>query len=49
LTLTCMTPVNGSHCGRCSKCGERQHAFREAGIIDPVVYATIPFARERRM
>lgn len=40
LTLTCMTPMNGVHCGRCSKCGERQHAFREAGIADPAVYAT---------
>ncbi len=40
LTLTCMTPVRGSHCGRCSKCGERQQAFLEAGIVDPVEYAT---------
>jgi 7-cyano-7-deazaguanine synthase len=35
LTLSCMQPVDGSHCGRCSKCRERQDAFREVGIRDP--------------
>jgi 7-cyano-7-deazaguanine synthase len=39
LTLTCMTPVNGMHCGRCGKCGERIQAFREAKIDDPTEYA----------
>ena len=48
LTLTCMTPVSGGHCGRCNKCGERQQAFREAGIVDPVVYATSQIDSERR-
>ena len=48
LTLTCMTPVSGGHCGRCSKCGERQLAFREAGIVDPVIYATNQIDSERR-
>jgi 7-cyano-7-deazaguanine synthase len=38
LTLTCMAPAAGSHCGRCNKCGERRHAFRESGIADPTVY-----------
>ncbi len=40
LTLTCMTPVRGGHCGRCSKCGERQQAYVDAGIDDPTVYKT---------
>ena len=40
LTLSCMQPVEGMHCGRCSKCRERLHAFRAAGIQDPAAYAT---------
>jgi 7-cyano-7-deazaguanine synthase len=39
LTLSCMQPSGGSHCGRCSKCRERRDAFREAGIVDPAHYA----------
>ena len=35
LTLSCMQPKNGRHCGRCSKCRERIEAFREAGEADP--------------
>ena len=42
LTLSCMQPVNGSHCGRCSKCRERLDAFREAGVRDPASYAMAP-------
>ena len=38
LTLTCLTPVNGGHCGECSKCGERQEAFQDARISDPTEY-----------
>lgn len=37
LTLSCMQPVGGQHCGRCSKCRERSHAFAEAGLTDPAV------------
>ena len=48
LTLTCMTPVSGGHCGKCSKCGERQQAFRDAGIADPVVYAMSQIDSERQ-
>lgn len=42
LTLSCMQPVEGLHCGRCSKCRERRDAFREAGIDDPTRYAERP-------
>lgn len=35
LTLSCMQPVSGEHCGRCSKCRERKDAFTEAGMTDP--------------
>jgi 7-cyano-7-deazaguanine synthase len=42
LTLSCMQPVNGQHCGRCSKCRERRDAFREAGVEDPTPYAVAP-------
>jgi 7-cyano-7-deazaguanine synthase len=38
LTLSCMNPRDGRHCGRCSKCRERQVGFREAGITDPTEY-----------
>ena len=38
LTLSCMQPVNGLHCGRCSKCRERRDAFVEAGVEDPTDY-----------
>ncbi|MGH9408295.1 MAG: 7-cyano-7-deazaguanine synthase, partial [Vicinamibacterales bacterium] len=31
LTLSCMQPADGLHCGRCSKCRERRDAFRAAG------------------
>jgi 7-cyano-7-deazaguanine synthase len=42
LTLSCMQPEDGRHCGRCSKCRERRDAFREAGIADPTDYAAVP-------
>ncbi len=38
-TLSCIRPNAGRHCGRCSKCHERQVGFREAGIEDPTEYA----------
>lgn len=38
LTLSCMQPQNGVHCGRCSKCRERRDGFREAGVEDPTKY-----------
>jgi 7-cyano-7-deazaguanine synthase len=42
LTLSCMQPESGKHCGRCSKCRERRDAFHEAGIEDPTIYAAAP-------
>ena len=39
LTLTCMAPAAGKHCGRCNKCGERRKAFRASGIADHTVYS----------
>jgi 7-cyano-7-deazaguanine synthase len=42
LTLSCMNPRNGLHCGECSKCRERRDAFREAGIDDTTRYAQQP-------
>ena len=39
LTLSCMQPVDGIHCGRCSKCRERLDAFRAARLVDPGAYA----------
>src|SRR5688572_5834800 len=42
LTLSCMQPVDGMHCGRCSKCRERRDGFLEAGVADPTSYRTQP-------
>jgi 7-cyano-7-deazaguanine synthase len=42
LTLSCMNPQQGEHCGRCSKCRERRDAFADAGVEDPTRYATAP-------
>jgi len=42
LTLSCMQPRRGNHCGRCSKCRERRDAFRHAGVSDPTRYAVAP-------
>ena len=42
LTLSCMQPRDGMHCGQCSKCRERRDAFRTAGIDDPTDYRTRP-------
>jgi 7-cyano-7-deazaguanine synthase len=42
LTLSCMQPRDGLHCGRCSKCRERRDAFADAGVEDPTHYARKP-------
>jgi 7-cyano-7-deazaguanine synthase len=41
-TFSCIRPANGGHCGKCSKCYERQVGFRDAGIADPTHYAEKP-------
>lgn len=48
LTLSCMNPQEGQHCGECSKCGERHDAFVEAGIPDPTTYRTTANLGHRR-
>jgi len=42
LTLSCMNPQQGQHCGECSKCRERRDAFHDAGVADSTIYATTP-------
>ncbi len=42
LTLSCMNPQNGLHCGQCSKCRERRDGFADAGVSDATAYATVP-------
>jgi len=42
LTLSCMNPQHGRHCGQCSKCRERRDAFIAAGIADPTPYVVAP-------
>lgn len=41
-TLSCMSPSEEQHCGRCSKCRERRDAFISAGATDRTAYATPP-------
>jgi 7-cyano-7-deazaguanine synthase len=38
-TFSCLSPVDGLHCGRCNKCEERQVAFRRIGGEDHTRYA----------
>ena len=42
LTLSCMEPMDGLHCGRCSKCRERRDGFLDAGVADPTRYREPP-------
>ena len=41
LTFSCAQSVEKYHCGRCTKCAERQRGFREAGVPDPTIYVEI--------
>ena len=38
-TFSCIRPAGTLHCGRCSKCHERQQGFQAAGMTDPTKYA----------
>lgn len=40
LTFSCISPVNGLHCGRCNKCAERAAAFKHLSTGDPTRYAS---------
>lgn len=42
ISLSCMNPQDGMHCGLCSKCRERRDAFAEAGVEDRTGYANAP-------
>jgi 7-cyano-7-deazaguanine synthase len=44
LTFSCLAPVDGRHCGRCNKCGERKQGFRDVGIVDRTLYAAVDSA-----
>jgi len=39
LSLTCLAPRAGKHCGVCNKCRERQIAYKAAGVPDRTIYA----------
>lgn len=38
LSLTCMAPKGGRHCGQCNKCNERQMGYKAAGMPDRTSY-----------
>lgn len=42
LTFSCAHPAGRRHCGRCTKCAERQHGFAAARVRDPTRYAVLP-------
>jgi len=37
-TLSCMSPIDGRHCGVCGKCAERGRSFLTAKVPDPTDY-----------
>lgn len=41
-TFSCISPIDGIHCGRCNKCAERQQAFKQAEMPDPTRYRFTP-------
>lgn len=42
LTLSCLAPDAGRHCGDCNKCRERVEAFAAAGVADATAYVQPP-------
>lgn len=41
LTFSCINPRDNIHCGVCSKCAERIHAFQKSGIEDKTPYKQV--------
>ena len=41
LSMSCMNPQGDRHCGECSKCRERQDAFKDAHVPDKTDYAKV--------
>jgi len=39
LSLSCIHPIDGRHCGVCNKCAERRKGFLDAGVPDRTRYA----------
>jgi 7-cyano-7-deazaguanine synthase len=42
LTLSCLSPKDGAHCGACGKCRERHEAFIASGVDDRTRYDKLP-------
>lgn len=40
LTMSCIAPSGGIHCGQCNKCAERQAAFAQVEMEDRTVYTS---------
>ena len=38
MSFSCVSPVDGEHCGRCLKCVKKKAAFLEAQVADPTRY-----------
>ncbi|MFO0790198.1 MAG: 7-cyano-7-deazaguanine synthase [Pirellulales bacterium] len=49
LTFSCLSPIEGQHCGRCNKCAERRRGFAETGIEDRTRYYAGPAATPSTM
>jgi 7-cyano-7-deazaguanine synthase len=46
LTHSCYDPTSeGTSCGQCDSCLLRLKGFAEAGVVDPIVYRTVPLMR----
>jgi 7-cyano-7-deazaguanine synthase len=39
MSFSCVSPVNGGHCGTCIKCRKKKQAFIAASVDDPTRYA----------
>lgn len=41
-TFSCLSPIDGMHCGQCNKCAERSAALAQLPQGDPTLYAGTP-------